>query len=66
MLKQINLKILGAFIALMIIASGTPAIAIYGGTSATGNPIVVGLLRSQDAIKSNCTGGLVAPRIKLT
>ena len=66
MVKHKLLTILGALIALMITASVTPAIAIYGGTSATGNPIVVGLLSSQNATKSNCTGGLVAPRVVMT
>jgi secreted trypsin-like serine protease len=64
--KQKLLTILGALIASMMTASVTPAIAILGGTSAAGNPIVVGLLSSQNAIKSNCTGGLVAPRVVMT
>ena len=58
--------ILSAFLTFTIIASGTPAIAIYGGTTATGNPIVVGLLNSQTATSAGCSGALVAPRVVMT
>jgi secreted trypsin-like serine protease len=49
-----------------ILSTATPAYSIYGGTPATGNPIVVGLLRSQSATSSGCSGALVAPRVVMT
>ncbi len=58
--------LVGAFLAFTLVASGTPAIAIYGGTPATNNPIVVGLLNSQSATLAGCSGALVAPRIVMT
>ena len=58
--------IVGAFLAFTLVASGTPAIAIYGGTPATNNTIVVGLLNSQSATLAGCSGALVAPRIVMT
>ena len=64
--KRKPLTILGALLALIITASVTPAIAIYGGSPATGNSIVVGLLSSQMATSSGCSGALVAPRIVMT
>jgi secreted trypsin-like serine protease len=65
-LKQKLLTILGALVALLVTTSVTPAKAIYGGTSATGNPIVVGLLVSQNATSAGCSGALVAPRVVMT
>jgi hypothetical protein len=46
--------------------TGTPALAIYGGTPATGDTVVVGLLRSQSGTTSGCSGALVAPRVVMT
>lgn len=43
-----------------------PAVAILGGTDATGNSVVVGILRSPTATSAGCSGGLVAPRIVFT
>ena len=42
------------------------AVAILGGSDASGNPIVVGILRSPTATLAGCSGGLVAPRIVFT
>ena len=42
------------------------AVAILGGSDASGNPIVVGILRSPTATSAGCSGGLVAPRIVFT
>jgi secreted trypsin-like serine protease len=66
MAKNRILMIVSAFLAFTIITSGAPAIAIYGGTPATGNPIVVGLLNSQTATLAACSGALVAPRVVMT
>ena len=66
MFKQKLLTIVGALVALMVTTSVTPANAIYGGTSAAGNPIVVGLLVSQNATSAGCSGALVAPRVVMT
>jgi secreted trypsin-like serine protease len=64
--KQKLLTIVGAIVALMVTTSAMPANAIYGGTSAAGNPIVVGLLASQNATSAGCSGALVAPRVVMT
>lgn len=66
MLKQKLLTILGALVALVVATSVVPANAIYGGTAATGNPIVVGLLVSENATSAGCSGALVAPRVVMT
>ena len=66
MFNQKLLTIVGALVALMVTTSVTPANAIYGGTSAAGNPIVVGLLVSQNATSAGCSGALVAPRVVMT
>jgi secreted trypsin-like serine protease len=65
-LKQKLLTILGALVALVVATSVVPANAIYGGTAATGNPIVVGLLVSENATSAGCSGALVAPRVVMT
>lgn len=64
---MLNRKI---FLSLLILAifvhSSVPARAIMGGTDATNNPIVVGILQSEKANLSGCSGALVAPRIVFT
>lgn len=64
--KSKRLNILAALIAFMVTVHVIPAIAIYGGSPAAGNPIVVGLLASQSATSAGCSGALVAPRVVMT
>lgn len=53
-------------ILLSVFLPVAPVHGIYGGTSATGNPIVVGLLADRDGTSAGCSGALVAPRIVMT
>ena len=48
------------------IFSAPSAVAILGGSDASGNPVVVGILHSPTATSAGCSGGLVAPRIVFT
>lgn len=62
-------RFFGAFIYVILfslISNTSPAFAIYGGTPAIGNKVVVALLRGELATNSGCSGGLVAPRIVMT
>jgi secreted trypsin-like serine protease len=66
-----NIKITNrSFLALILIAASLfyapPAVAILGGSDATGNSVVVGLLRSPTATSAGCSGGLIASRIVFT
>jgi len=58
--------IIGALSVIAFSTGASPASAIYGGTSATGNPIVVGLLSSKTATLAGCSGALVAPQVVMT
>lgn len=49
-----------------LISITAPAFAIFGGTPAVGNKVVVALLRGEAATSSGCSGGLVSPRIVMT
>ena len=51
---------------LFLLGTSTPAQAVYGGSDATNNPIVVGILPAQSATQAGCSGALVAPRIIFT
>lgn len=53
--------------ALLALALPLPnAWPIYGGQQSIANPIVVGILRSQFATSSGCSGALVAPKVVFT
>lgn len=65
-----KIKRVGFLSSLLILMSiflpVAPVHGIYGGTSATGNPIVVGLLGDKDGTRAGCSGALVDPRIVMT
>ena len=57
---------LASFLIIGLSINISPSFAIYGGSPAIGNKVVVGLLSSEVATSSGCSGGLVAPRIVMT
>lgn len=57
---------LALLIGIALLSSQNSAEAIYGGSSALGNPIVVGLLGDKNGRTSGCSGALVAPRVVMT
>ena len=65
-MKRRQISFIGLVVVFALSLTGTPALAIYGGTPATGDTVVVGLLRSQSGTTSGCSGALVAPRVVMT
>lgn len=66
---MVRKRLFWAFISAILfslISITSPAFAIFGGTPAIGNKVVVALIRGEFATTSGCSGGLVAPRIVLT
>ena len=66
MIKYRLLSALASFLVIGLSINISPSFAIYGGSPAIGNKVVVGLLSSEVATSSGCSGGLVAPRIVMT
>ena len=66
MIKYRLLSIFTCFLSIGLVINVSPTFAIYGGLPAIGNKVVVGLLSSEVATTSGCSGGLVAPRIVMT
>ena len=66
MVKYRLLSALASFLIIGLSINNSPSFAIYGGSTAIGNKVVVGLLSSEVATSSGCSGGLVAPRIVMT
>lgn len=60
-------QVLTSMVFLILAVNNVPqASAVFGGSDATGNPIVVGILPSQNATLAGCSGALVAPQIIFT
>lgn len=66
MYKYRLLSIFSGFLSIGLVINVSPTFAIYGGSPAQGNKVVVGLLPNEAATTTGCSGGLVAPRIVMT
>jgi len=63
-MKRTYVRLIVSF--LLLFPSSPTSFAVIGGTDASANPVVVGLLRSENATSAGCSGALISPRIVFT